>query len=308
MTIVGKQTLSNLNDFQKEIHHDAKQLLDFDNFYSIFLKSKTVSETVDAVGRLIKNNQSHYEQFNPLFHYDNSFWITQLFVKLFRLRKLDYFSNLDSNQEIANCLRISGFPSLEFYFSTNSQLTKDGFYLREKNLQIDLLYLDIFNKDMFINADGFANLINSRIGKNLTAVDVKTLTGIFKTLAKILGEDDFSVDLNLLQSGNNQMLLLSKIDLPAIVTDQLFVLAQSRQKDIFALDNGFQIDFNEEMSLYLIQAIDSLGHSQWFFKVFDTYDQWTFLDALTKYNWFLKWYLDNLNYLKIAYRDDLFPG
>ncbi|MDN6967251.1 hypothetical protein FCS83_01475 [Oenococcus sp. UCMA 17063] len=308
MTVTSKQTLSDLNDFQKEIHHDAKQLFDFDNFYNSFLKSKTISEAVNTVGQLIKNNRNDYRQFNPLFRFDDSFWIAQLVVKLFHLKHLDYFSNLDSNQQISNQLRIPAFPGFEFFFSTNTQFKNDGFYLQERNLQIDLFYLDIFNKEMFINADGFANLINSRIGRNLADKEIRAFTKIFITLAKILHEDNFSIDLNLLQSGNNQMLPLRKVDLPAIVTDQLFVLAQSQQKDIFALDNGFQIDFNEEMSLYLIQAIDSIGHSQWFFKVFDTYDRWTFLDVLAKYNWFLKWYLDNLNYLKIAYRDDLFLG
>lgn len=167
---------------------------------------------------------------------------------------------------------------------------------------ISTFLIDVF----FIDASDFVQLIASQVGRRLTDQQIANLSSAFNQLAEILSEDQFALDLNLIQPENDAVLEIDKVDLPAIVTDKLFILAQAHHTDIVALDNGFEISFNEDLKLYLTQRLDPIGHSQWSFKVVDLYDQWSLMAVLAKYDWFLNWYLDDLAKLQIAYRREFF--
>ncbi|MDN6899704.1 hypothetical protein [Oenococcus sicerae] len=307
MTKDSAQSQLFLNDFQRKLAHDSRQLDVFSRSLSDFLNAQTTVETVDAMSVLLKNQLESYEQTTPLFHFSESFWLSQMLVKLFNLKGSTFFSTLNSENELLGSLRADALPNFEFYF-VKAQIPVGGFYLRETSLQNNLFYLDIFNRRFFIDASDFVQLIASQVGRRLTDQQIANLSSAFNQLAEILSEDQFALDLNLIQPENDAVLEIDKVDLPAIVTDKLFILAQAHHTDIVALDNGFEISFNEDLKLYLTQRLDPIGHSQWSFKVVDLYDQWSLMAVLAKYDWFLNWYLDDLAKLQIAYRREFFAG
>ncbi|KGO31884.1 hypothetical protein Q757_04390 [Oenococcus alcoholitolerans] len=84
------------------------------------------------------------------------------------------------------------------------------------------------------------------------------------------------MDLNIIQPENDAVFEIESLDLPAIVTDKLFIASQANQVDIFALDNGFQLNFSENIKLLFVSKLDNLGHSQWYFRVIDENNSFPF--------------------------------
>lgn len=91
MTKDSAQSQLFLNDFQRKLVHDSRQLDVFSRSLSDFLNAQTTVETVDAMSVLLKNQLESYEQATPLFHFSESFWLSQMLVKLFNLKGSTFF-------------------------------------------------------------------------------------------------------------------------------------------------------------------------------------------------------------------------
>jgi hypothetical protein len=119
-------------------------------------------------------------------------------------------------------------------------------------------------------------------------------------------EDEFALDLNLIDYENDQILYVDKVDVPADVSDKLFIAATKNDVYVGSLNNGFSFDLDNDVTLFFTVDIDKGGHSQWQFRVTDKKNEWSFLQVLQKYHFIGNWYVNNLKYVEVAYRDEIF--
>ncbi|WP_439424702.1 hypothetical protein ACKP2L_04620 [Oenococcus alcoholitolerans] len=296
--------LSLLSDFQKKLSKDSFALNKLDQYIKSFVRSNDVKSVVDNTDFLIKST-NNYTQILPLFHFDESFWLAQSIVKIFRLKNNDFFSSLNLSGQLTSSLRSGSLPNFEFYF-ISSKIPAGGYYFKDAAYNKTIFYLDLQHRRFFINPRGLIDIIESKLGSLLNEAQIRNFTRSLNLLADSFFTDEFALDLNIIQPENDAVFEIESLDLPAIVTDKLFIASQANQVDIFALDNGFQLNFSENIKLLFVSKLDNLGHSQWYFRVIDENNSFSFFDLLANYSWFRSWYLENIDFLQIVFRKEIF--
>ncbi|EHN59571.1 hypothetical protein [Oenococcus kitaharae] len=303
------RSLAQLAIFQQHLDLDSRRVAALSRALKQFLSAKNPVDNILAIRELmfVQLQSGPLTEFAPLFRFDDGFWLSQLFIRLLSFKNNDFFSTLDSQNKLSLGLRSRVLPNFEFIF-VPAAIAAGGFYLQEANLQIRILYFDIRHQRFFIEPNGLLALFTSDIGKHLSSRQLELTVKALNDLAEVLQEDQFVLDLNIIQAENDAQLEINKADLPVAVSDRLFILAQANQVDIVALDDGFLLNLNSSLKLYFTQVVDRIGHAQWRFRVSDKNDSETFLSVLLKYAWLLNWYWDNIQDLQIAYRDEFFLG
>ncbi|MFT8917379.1 MAG: hypothetical protein ABF899_05920 [Oenococcus sp.] len=295
--------------FQQHLDLDSSRVAALSHALKRFLSAQNPVDNIRAIRDLmqVQLQSGPLTEFAPLFRFDDGFWLSELFIKLLSFKDNDFFSTLDGQNKLSVGLRSCILPNFEFIF-VPAAIAAGGFYLQEANLQIRILYFDICHQRLFIEPNGLLALFTSEIGQGLSTRQLGLTIQTLNDLAEVLLEDQFVLDLNLIQMENDAQLEINKADLPVAVSDKLFILAQANQVDIVALDDGFLLNLNSSLKLYFTEVVDRIGHAQWRFRVSDKDDSETFLSVLLKYAWFRNWYWDNIQDLQIAYRDEFFLG
>ncbi|MDR0899860.1 MAG: hypothetical protein LBM27_05845 [Lactobacillaceae bacterium] len=289
--------LSN-NNLNQVLSSDLKQLNGYADLVNRFFESEKIPELNQITREIL---QTKINTRSVVINFDNSpvIWVTQLFAKLWLLAKLPGLNVVN------NRIRFQQLENFEFTF-VPANMNKSGFYLRENNQVLNILYFDVITQRLFFNADALAKLVNSNPGKRVSSDRLADFVKHLNQFADALLEDEFALDLNLIDYENDQKLFVDKVDVPVEVTDKLFLTATKNGFFIGALDDGFQISLDENISLFFQQQIEASGHSQWYFRVVDKKNEWSFLQVLQKFPFISNWYSQNISTLEIAYRDEIF--
>ena len=290
--------MSHNNSLNNQLKVDMKNLNDYSELVDRFFSSNKVIEVNQIVRGLLKTKLD-FKTLNLTIDNNPTTWITRLFVRIFDIKEI---SNL---QIVDNSIRFPQLTNFEFSFVA-ANMNKSGYYLRENNQVLNILYFDLKMQRLFFNADALAKMVNSVPGRHITENDLSDFILMMNKFADALLEDEFAIDLNVVDFENDQILYVDKVDLPVEVTDKLFLTATKNGFYVSALDNGFQIDLDKNVSLYFVQEIDNSGHAQWHYRVVDQKNEWSFLQVLQKFPFIGNWYIKNLANVEVAYRDEIF--
>ena len=120
--------------------------------------------------------------------------------------------------------------------------------------------------------------------------------------ATYLKEDyGFSVDLNLLDSGNPARYELSEDMLKRDVIDELFVLASENELMVEAgVNNSAVLKLaNSEITIYDQKQMGENDNEKWVIAVMDTTQEISWFDILLNEPFIRNWYLNNISELSI---------
>lgn len=288
------------NNTNKELKNDIQKLNDYSELVDRFFATNSIVDAIQVTRELIATK---IETSLITTNFDNSptLWMTRLFARIFEIKEINKITLVD------DYIRFNQLSNFEFSF-VSSSTNQSGFYLRETNQVLNIMYFDIVTQRLFFNANALAKMISSAPARHISEDDLSDFVKMMNLLSDAVLEDEFALDLNIIDYENDQILYADKVDIPVEVTDKLFLTATKNGFYVSALDNGFEINLDKDISLFFVQEIDNGGHAQWHYRVLDKKNEWSFLQILQKFPFIGNWYIQNLNSVEVAYRDEIFIG
>ncbi|MGM9892270.1 hypothetical protein [Limosilactobacillus sp.] len=165
----------------------------------------------------------------------------------------------------------------------------------EQGEQEPLFYLDLANRFLQFNNQALVNYFIVRALKQHTDLELRDAVKPLISFAKDLAADlDFTINLGILNTTNEEHFNLVQPDLDLRVIDRLFVATAENDYMLMNLphNNGAELVLDQGIKLDI--AFDPDDYSQqWFFAVHDPASQVSFFDTLLHYNLIRKWFLAN---------------
>lgn len=178
----------------------------------------------------------------------------------------------------------------------------DGAYYVAQESGESLFYLNLRKRMIRINSAAITNVLIVSYLEKLDAKSIKYLEMMLIDFATYLKEDyGFSVDLNLLDSGNPARYELSENVLKRSVIDELFVLASENELMVEAGANNSAVLklAKSEMTIYDQQQMGESDNEKWVIAVMDAAQEISWFDILLNEPFIRNWYLNNINELSI---------
>lgn len=178
----------------------------------------------------------------------------------------------------------------------------DGAYYVAQESGASLFYLNLRKRMIRINSSAITNVLIVSYLEKLDAKAIKHLEMMLIDFATYLKEDyGFSVDLNLLDSGNPARYELSEDMLKRDVIDELFVLASENELMVEAgVNNSAVLKLaNSEITIYDQKQMGENDNEKWVIAVMDTTQEISWFDILLNEPFIRNWYLNNISELSI---------
>lgn len=178
----------------------------------------------------------------------------------------------------------------------------DGAYYVAQESGVSLFYLNLRKRMIRINSSAITNVLIVSYLEKLDAKAIKHLEMMLIDFATYLKEDyGFSVDLNLLDSGNPARYELAEDMLKRDVIDELFVLASENELMVEAGANNSAVLklANSEITIYDQQQMGENDNEKWVIAVMDTTQEISWFDILLNEPFIRNWYLNNISELSI---------
>ncbi|TWW13225.1 hypothetical protein LABALGNA3A7_10310 [Dellaglioa algida] len=178
----------------------------------------------------------------------------------------------------------------------------DGAYYVAQESGASLFYLNLRKRMIRINSSAITNVLIVSYLEKLDAKAIKHLEMMLIDFATYLKEDyGFSVDLNLLDSGNPARYELAEDMLKRDVIDELFVLASENDLMVEAGANNSAVLklANSEITIYDQQQMGENDNEKWVIAVMDTTQEISWFDILLNEPFIRNWYLNNISELSI---------
>lgn len=178
----------------------------------------------------------------------------------------------------------------------------DGAYYVAQESGASLFYLNLRKRMIRINSSAITNVLIVSYLEKLDAKAIKHLEMMLIDFATYLKEDyGFSVDLNLLDSGNPARYELAEDMLKRDVIDELFVLASENELMVEAGANNSAVLklANSEITIYDQQQMGENDNEKWVIAVMDTTQEISWFDILLNEPFIRNWYLNNISELSI---------
>lgn len=164
-----------------------------------------------------------------------------------------------------------------------------------------LFYIDLTNRFFQFNNRALVNFFIVRSLTNHTDMELRDAVKPLIAFANALASDlDFTINLGILNTANDQHFNLLKPDLDLTVIDRLFVATAENDYMLMNLphNNGAELVLDKGIKLDISFDPDDYSQ-QWFFAVKDPDEQVSFFDTLLHYHLIRKWYLDNRSSLAV---------
>ena len=178
----------------------------------------------------------------------------------------------------------------------------EGAYYVAQESGASLFYLNLRKRMIRINSSAITNVLIVSYLEKLDAKAIKHLEMMLIDFATYLKEDyGFSVDLNLLDSGNPARYELAEDMLKRDVIDELFVLASENELMVEAGANNSAVLklANSEITIYDQQQMGENDNEKWVIAVMDTTQEISWFDILLNEPFIRNWYLNNISELSI---------
>lgn len=178
----------------------------------------------------------------------------------------------------------------------------DGAYYVAQESGASLFYLNLRKRMIRINSSAITNVLIVSYLEKLDAKAIKHLEMMLIDFATYLKEDyGFSVDLNLLDSGNPARYELAEDMLKRDVIDELFVLASENELMVEAgVNNSAVLKLaNSEITIYDQKQMGENDNEKWVIAVMDTTQEISWFDILLNEPFIRNWYLNNISELSI---------
>ena len=178
----------------------------------------------------------------------------------------------------------------------------DGAYYVAQESGASLFYLNLRKRMIRINSSAITNVLIVSYLEKLDAKAIKHLEMMLIDFATYLKEDyGFSVDLNLLDSGNPARYELAEDVLKRDVIDELFVLASENELMVEAGANNSAVLklANSEITIYDQKQMGENDNEKWVIAVMDTTQEISWFDILLNEPFIRNWYLNNISELSI---------
>ena len=178
----------------------------------------------------------------------------------------------------------------------------DGAYYVAQESGASLFYLNLRKRMIRINSSAITNVLIVSYLEKLDAKAIKHLEMMLIDFATYLKEDyGFSVDLNLLDSGNPARYELAEDMLKRDVIDELFVLASENELMVEAGANNSAVLklANSEITIYDQKQMGENDNEKWVIAVMDTTQEISWFDILLNEPFIRNWYLNNISELSI---------
>ncbi|CAM2825139.1 hypothetical protein [Dellaglioa algida] len=178
----------------------------------------------------------------------------------------------------------------------------EGAYYVAQESGASLFYLNLRKRMIRINSSAITNVLIVSYLEKLDAKAIKHLEMMLIDFATYLKEDyGFSVDLNLLDSGNPARYELSEDMLKRDVIDELFVLASENELMVEAgVNNSAVLKLaNSEITIYDQKQMGENDNEKWVIAVMDTTQEISWFDILLNEPFIRNWYLNNISELSI---------
>ncbi|MCZ2492711.1 hypothetical protein [Dellaglioa carnosa] len=178
----------------------------------------------------------------------------------------------------------------------------DGAYYVAQESGASLFYLNLRKRMIRINSSAITNVLIVSYLEKLDTKAIKHLEMMLIDFATYLKEDyGFSVDLNLLDSGNPARYELAEDMLKRDVIDELFVLASENELMVEAGANNSAVLklANSEITIYDQQQMGENDNEKWVIAVMDTTQEISWFDILLNEPFIRNWYLNNISELSI---------
>lgn len=176
----------------------------------------------------------------------------------------------------------------------------------EQGEQEPLFYLDLANRFFQFNNEALVNYFIIHALQKHTDLELRDAIKPLIAFAEELQDDlDFTINLGILNTDNEEQFKLARPDLDLTVIDRLFVATAENDYMLMNLprNNGAELVLDQGIKLNV--AFDPDDYSQqWFFAVKDPGSRVSFFDTLLHYHLIRQWYLDNRE--ELAVRSDKF--
>lgn len=267
------------------------------------------TELLDILQKMLAFDMHQAEMMriaNP-FWFPNTHWVTVAFAKLSEAASLsDTTIVLPQGQKVAE-LHFSEWPNATFRF-TKAPLAAGGYYLEETAQNLRVLYWDMNRQRLYLDTQQFAKLVQTEA---IQLAGIEALTTFQKRLVAIamqLGDIGYDVDMPGLDAAQQTALVMMQKDLPAYVLDSLFVTAAKQQfvlKRMQGETSGAEISIGD-IALKLTQHRQDDGHSQWTYDIIDHDKVITIFTLLQQLPFFYYWYAEQLTYVGLKDKREVF--
>lgn len=292
-------TKSRLVDFNEQIKLSLNNGIKFTETLDILLNTQDKVELIDAamslMGYQLDTNYLTFPQ-----KYSAADYCLLFFNRLMDLHDNETAILHFSEPRKALIHEIPGINAIDsFSFKIDDN---DGAYYVAQESGASLFYLNLRKRMIRINSAAITNVLIVSYLEKLDAKAIKHLEVMLIDFATYLKEDyGFSVDLNLLDSGNPARYELAEDMLKRDVIDELFVLASENELMVEAGTNNSAVLklTNAEITIYDQQQMGENDSEKWVIAVMDTAQEISWFDILLNEAFIRNWYLNNINELSI---------
>lgn len=176
-----------------------------------------------------------------------------------------------------------------------------GAFFTEQAKHEPLFYINLDKAVVRFSNRALVNFFVIREIDRYSDLDIQAALKALTDFAAILhGQLDFTVDLGILNTSNDQVFPLQSPDLDLTVIDKLFVKTTDNDFMLLSMpqNNGAKLNLDRQIELSLFFDPDDYS-KQWKFRVVDPQEQYSFFDILLHYEMIRNWYLDNREALAV---------
>jgi hypothetical protein len=171
----------------------------------------------------------------------------------------------------------------------------------EEDQQQPLFYLNLQDRLLQFNNRALVNYFIVYALKKHTDLELRDTVKPLVEFADELAKDlDFTINLGILDTGNDQRFKLEQPDLQLTVIDRLFVKTAETDYMLMNLPHNSGAELLLDQNIKLDLSFDPDDYSQeWAFQVKDPHEQVSFFDLLLHYNLVRQWYLNDREALAV---------